>query len=142
MDREEVRYGFGEACEGSHGQAATGTVRRVPKRKNFVRLNAISFAKMLSMLMQEATVDELSEESGLAVNTVRRYLKELYKNNIIHIADYTEDNRGIRTVKVWAFGDNPDAEKPQKITSKEACAKYRAKMKQIKLMQQMTGQYK
>lgn len=114
----------------------------MPKRKNFVRLNAISFAKMLSMLMQEATVNELSEESGLAVNTVRRYLKELYKNNIIHIADYTEDNRGIRTVKVWAFGDSPDAKKPPKVTTEEANRNYRAKMKQIKLMQQMTGQYK
>lgn len=102
----------------------------------------MAIAKMLGMLMQDATANELSEESGLSIQTVRRYLKELYKNNVIHIADYTEDNRGIRTVKVWAFGDNPDAKKPQRITSKEACAKYRAKMKQIKLMQQMTGQYK
>jgi transcription initiation factor IIE alpha subunit len=141
MDRETVRDGFSEESSGPHGQAANFG-NRTPKRKNFIRVNAMAIGKMLGMLMQEASANEISEESGLSVQTVRRYLKELYKNNVIHIADYAEDNRGVRTVKVWAFGDNPDAKKPQRITSKEACAKYRAKMKQIKMMQQMTGQYK
>lgn len=92
--------------------------------------------------MEGCSVNELSEQSGLAKQTIRRYLRELQKNKVIHISEWTEDARGVCTVKVWAFGDKPDAKKPQPKTAKEACAKYRAKMKHIKLIQQMTGQYK
>lgn len=93
-------------------------------------------------MMNESTVSELSEESGLSIPTVRKYLKELHKYNVIHISRYVKDKRGNMTVKSWALGDKPDAKKPRRVTPKQACAKYRAKMKHIKLMQQMTGQYK
>jgi predicted transcriptional regulator len=144
MGREDVRDWISQENSGVHGQVEQRrTNLKFPRRKNNIRVGAIAIAKMLALVMEECySVEEISEECGLAVQTIRRYMKELYKNKVIHIADWTEDVRGIRTVKVWGFGDKPDAEKPKRMTSKEACAKYRAKMKQIKLIQQMTGQNK
>lgn len=114
---------------------------KAPRRKNAIRVNAMAVSTMVSALYEGAyTADDLSCMSGLSLQTVRHYLKALYKAKAIYIADWTEDKRGVRSVRAFAIGNSPDAKKPRPITSKEACAKYRAKMKQIKLMQQMTGQ--
>lgn len=111
------------------------------RRKNAVRVNAIAVAQIIAALNTSAyTAYDLEEISGLSIQTVRHYLKALYKAKAIHIADWAEDGRGNRTTRAFMIGDLPDAKKPQPITAKEACAKYRAKMKQLKLVQQMTGQ--
>jgi len=112
------------------------------RRKNFIRVNAMAVSRMIAAMNDAPyTAQELTEESGLSMQTVRNYLKALYKAKAIHIADWTEDERGVRSTRAFMIGNKDDAKKPRPITSKEACAKYRAKMKQIKLMQQMTGQY-
>ena len=114
---------------------------KVARRKNAVRVNAIAVAQIIAALNTSAyTAYDLEEISGLSIQTVRHYLKALYKAKAIHIADWTEDGRGNRTTRAFMIGNFPDAKKPQPITAKEACAKYRAKMKQLKLVQQMTGQ--
>ena len=114
---------------------------KAARRKNAVRVNAIAVAQIIAALNTSAyTAYDLEEISGLSIQTVRHYLKALYKAKAIHIADWTEDGRGNRTTRAFMIGDFPDAKKPQPITAKEACAKYRAKMKQLKLVQQMTGQ--
>lgn len=114
---------------------------KLARRKNAVRVNAIAVAQIIAALNTSAyTAYDLKEISGLSIQTVRHYLKALYKAKAIHIADWTEDGRGNRTARAFMIGNFPDAKKPQPITAKEACAKYRAKMKQLKLVQQMTGQ--
>ena len=114
---------------------------KVARRKNAVRVNAIAVAQIIAALNTSAyTAYDLEEISGLSIQTVRHYLKALYKAKAIHIADWTEDGRGNRTTRAFMIGNFSDAKKPQPITAKEACAKYRAKMKQLKLVQQMTGQ--
>ena len=114
---------------------------KVVKRKNAIRVNAIAVSQIIAALNTGAyTAFDLVDISGLSLQTVRHYLKALYKAKAIHIADWAEDGRGNRTARAFMIGNFPDAKKPQRITPKEACAKYRAKMKQIKLMQQMTGQ--
>lgn len=86
------------------------------------------------------SAQELAELSGLTIQTVRHYLNTLKKVGAVHIAEWHEDPHGARSIRAYMVGNNPDAKKPQPISSKVASAKYRAKMKQIKLMQQMTGQ--
>lgn len=111
------------------------------RRKVAVRVNALAVSHMITALCNGPhSAYELQDISGLSIQTVRHYLKALYKNKAIHIADWTEDGRGNRTTRSFMIGNEDDAKKPQRITAKVACAKYRAKMKQIKLMQQMTGQ--
>lgn len=145
MDREDVRGGIGGDHSGFHGQDEVrgDVVRKSPRRKNTIRVNAMSIAHLVKALEEECySYAELAEQCGFSIQTTRHYVKALHKVGVVRIVDWTEDKRGIRTVKVWGLGEGTDAKKPQPITAKEACAKYRAKMKQIKLMQQMTGQNK
>ena len=143
MGREDVRDWGSQTDSQLHGSdAERGTVvKKPPRRKNFIRVNAMAIAHLIKALSEGCyCYAELTELCGFSIQTARHYVKALHKVGMVHIADWTEDKRGIRTVKVWALGEGSDAKKPQPITAKEACAKYRAKMKQIKLMQQMTGQ--
>lgn len=112
------------------------------RQKNVIRVNAMAVAQMIAALSSAPhSAYELEEISGLSIQTVRYYLKALHKAKAIYIADWTEDGRGNRTTRSFMIGNEDDAKKPQRISAKEACAKYRAKIRQIKLMQQMTGQY-
>lgn len=143
MGREDVRVWCGEKSSGLYGSDAEQrvAVKKAPRRKNIIRVNAMAIANLIKALDEGCyCYEELTELCGFSIQTARHYVKALYKVGMVHIADWTEDKRGVRTVKVWALGEGVDAKKPQPIPAKVACAKYRAKMKQIKLMQQMTGQ--
>ena len=143
MAGKEIWDRVGEENSGLHGSdAKRGTVvKKPPRRKNAIRVNAMAIAHLVKALEEGCySYEELTEQCGFSLQTARHYVKAMYKVGIVHIADWTEDKRGVRTVKVWALGQGDDAKKPHRITPKEACAKYRVKMKQIKLMQQMTGQ--
>ena len=116
-------------------------MKKVPRPKNIIRVNAMAFAEMVSsMVFAPCTASYLAERSGLSAQTVRHYLKALHNARAIHISDWEEDPHGGRTIRAYMVGDLPDAKKPQPIDNKVACAKYRAKMKQLKLIQQTTGQ--
>lgn len=139
VDRENVRDRSNEENPRLHGSHA----KRVPRRKNAVRINAMSFAAMVKAISEECyTFADLSELSGLGLQTTRLYVKALHKAKAIRVVDWTEDKRGVRSIRVWGLGDEPDAKKPQPLPQKEHSRKYRAKLKHIKLVQQMTGQYK
>ena len=145
MDREGVRDRSSEAYPGVYGSNAAGlaAIRNSPRRKNSVRVNATCVAQMIGRMIEEpSTIYELIEISGLSLNTVRLYLNTLKKAKAVYIHDWTENRFGVRTTKVWAIGNKPDAKKPPRKKNKEITAKYRAKMKHLKLVQQMTGQIK
>lgn len=100
-----------------------------------VRVNAVALAHLLIGLQDAChTCHQLSDLTGLAVGTVRHYLKTLHAKGIIHICDWTEDARGNRTLKVFTLGTGKDMPKPKPAGPKAACAKYRAKQKQIALV--------
>jgi len=116
-------------------------MKAVPRRKNAVRVNAMAVSQMIAALnVAPTTAAELAEMCGLTIQTVRHYLKALHNAKAVHIADWEEDPHGARSIRAYMIGDKPDVKKPQPIDNKVACAKYRAKMKQLKLIQQMTGQ--
>lgn len=99
-----------------------------------VRVNAIAIANLLIGLQDAChTCHDLSELTGLQIQTVRHYLKTLHAKGIIHICDWNEDARGGRTLKVYTLGTGEDMKKPKAKGPKAACAKYRAKQKQMKL---------
>lgn len=145
MDREEVWAGRSQTYQVVYGSDEEGgtVVKKPPRRKNAVRVNATAVSQMIRGLLDNCyTSEDFAEMSGLSIQTVRHYLKTLKKAGAVHIVDWTEDARGVRSIKVWGIGDKPDAKKPTPLTSKELCRKYREKKKQIKLLQQMTGQNK
>jgi predicted ArsR family transcriptional regulator len=107
----------------------------IRKRKNFFRVNAASVAILIKEIQEECySQQELAEKCGLTIQTVRLYLKHLYKAGAIHIADWAEDKRGVRTLRVYGMGSKKDVPKPKRMTSVESCRKYREKKKMMKIL--------
>ncbi len=99
-----------------------------------VRVNAIALANLLIGLQDAChTCHDLAELTGLRVGTVRHYLNTLHAKGIIHVCDWSEDAKGGRTLKVFTLGSGVDMPKPKPKGARVACAKYRAKQKQLKL---------
>lgn len=76
------------------------------------------------------TLDDLVTISGLAKPVVTRYINELYKadQKIVHVADWGEDARGYKTIRLFAWGGKPDCPKPLKW--KSPAERMRAKRKE------------
>jgi len=92
-----------------------------------VKVNAMSFAHLVKMLMDGTrTARELAEETGLHVNTVYSYTKEMHKVKAVHIADWEKDTMGRDCMPVFMIGNKPDA-KRQKVTIAQRAASYRAR---------------
>lgn len=107
----------------------------IKRRKNFVRVNGTAFAHLIKCLQEECySQQELAEKCGLSTQTIRLYMKAMHKIKAVHIADWNEDVRGGRTLKVFGLGDKPDAKKPKPKTSTESCRKYREKKKMMKIL--------
>jgi hypothetical protein len=110
------------------------------------RINAIAIAEVMIGLQDAChTMWELSAMSGLAIQTVRNYCNILHRKGIVHIADWSEDVRGARTLKVFALGSGIDMPKPKPKPKVEGCRRWREKQRQQKLLHMMaanTGSYK
>lgn len=100
-----------------------------------VRVNAIAIAHFL-IGVQDAchSCHELAELTGWRIGTVRYYLNTMHAKGIIHICDWKEDARGSRILKVFALGSGTDMPKPKPKGPVAACARYRAKKKQLALV--------
>jgi len=111
-------------------------------RSKKVRLNATLNAKMIKMLLYgEATVQELSDETGLGPETISRYCRELHKIKAAHIVGWGKSTRGADTTAIWKLGrgvDVPRAVKP----STERSKAWRQRQKQLQIIQRMAGQLK
>ena len=106
--------------------------------KRSVRVNAIAIAELMIGLQDAChTMWELSAMSGLAINTVRNYCNTLHRRGIVHVADWREDIKGGRTLKVFALGYGKDMPKPKPQTRAENCKRYREKRRQVRLLQMM-----
>jgi predicted ArsR family transcriptional regulator len=108
------------------------------RRKNVVRVNAMAVGTMIRDIQEGVySMPELSERCGLSIQTVRLYMKHLHKAGAVYVADWAEDNKGGRTLRVYALGQEKDAPRPPVQTGKEACRKYREKKKMMKMLHTM-----
>jgi hypothetical protein len=104
------------------------------------RINAIAIAELMVGLQDAChTMWELADMSGLAIGTVRNYCNTLHRRGIVHITDWREAGNGGRTLKVFALGSGTDMPKPKPQPKVEGCRRYRAKQRQMKLLQMMAA---
>ena len=109
-------------------------------KRRALRVNAIAIAELMVALQHGChSMVELADICGLTIGTVRNYLKQLHKRGAIHIVDWREDKRGARTLKVYELGIGKDMPKPKRMSSAEACARWKAKRKQAKLLSMMAS---
>lgn len=105
-----------------------------------MRVNAIAIAElMLGLSYGCHTMLELADQCGLSIQTVRNYCTQLHKRQVTHITDWREDSKGGRTLKVYQLGPGEDKRKPRRQSATVSCAKYRAKKKQIQMLQAMAA---
>lgn len=101
-------------------------------RKKVIRVNAITNAQLLSKVSEGVfTTNQLSEETGLCIRTIRNYLSAMHKVGVLHIIDWEEDSGGRRSLKVYKLGAGKDMPKP-KMSNAETKRRYRLKIKKIK----------
>lgn len=104
------------------------------------RINAIAIAEIMIGLQDAChTMWELADMSGLAIQTVRNYCNILHRKGIVHIADWREDVKGGRTLKVFALGSGIDMPKPKPQPKVEGCRRWREKQRQQKLLHMMAA---
>lgn len=114
-------------------------------RRSSVRVNAIAIAELMVGLQDGChTMLELADLSGLSIQTVRNYCNQLHKRGAVFVADWREDAKGGRTLKVYELGQGKDMPKPPRQPRAESCKRWRAKQRAAKMLQRMaanSGQY-
>jgi len=106
-----------------------------PKGKRMIKINAIMQAQLIKLLLDGTyTCKELAEMTGLHYVTVLQYTRELHRAGAAHIAAWEKDPRGRDLSKIYKLGEGTDKRR-QKKTQAERQIAYRAKKKQIKLME-------
>lgn len=99
-------------------------------RKRLVKINAFLFAKMLAYYKEgELAVDEVAEQTGLHISTVRNYTNELHRAGVIHIVQWKRDAGGRPSRRVFMLGEGRDARRPTQ-TRAEIARRYKERYKQ------------
>ena len=106
-----------------------------PKNKRMIKINAILQAQLIKLLLEGTyTCQELADMTGLHYVTVLQYTRELHRAGAAHIAGWEKDSRGRDLAKIYKLGAGNDKRR-QKKTQAERQIAYRAKKKQLKLIQ-------
>ena len=108
-----------------------------PKNKRMIKINAILQAQLIKLLLEGTyTCQELANMTGLHYVTVLQYTRELHRAGAAHISGWEKDQRGRDLSKIYKLGVGKD--KPRhKFTQAERQIAYRAKKKQMKLMEML-----
>lgn len=105
------------------------------KGKRQIKINAITQAQLIKLLLEGTyTCQELANETGLHYVTVLQYTRELHRAGAAHISGWEKDPRGRDLAKIYKLGEGNDKRR-QKKTQAERQIAYRAKKKQIKIME-------
>jgi len=109
------------------------------KGKRMIKINAITQAHLIKLLLEGTyTCQELADETGLHYVTVLQYTRELHRAGAAHIAEWEKDPRGRDLAKIYKLGEGNDKRRHRKSDAEKQVA-YRAKKKQIKLMEMLTS---
>lgn len=95
-----------------------------------IKVNAVSFAKMLDSIQHRArTFKSIGSETGLHPATVGNYIREMHKLKLVHISGWEQDRLGRDCIAIYTWGFGVD--KPRhKYTAAQRQARHRAKQLQ------------
>ena len=97
--------------------------------------NVSAYAEALYVLTEGAsTVTEIARESGLALNTTRKFISSLKRRGLVRIAAWEQDTQGRHTRAAYEWGSSRDAARPPRLTLKERKDRYYAKLQQIAIL--------
>lgn len=91
---------------------------------------------MVYQLIEGATVQDIMEETGLRIETVRKYINAMYNQYALRIVRWEHNKAGRRNMAVYKLEirskENKDVPRPS-MTLRERQARYRAKVRAAKL---------
>lgn len=100
------------------------------KKLRPVKINAFLFAKMLAYYKEgDLAIDEVAEQTGLHISTVRNYTNELHRAGVVHIVQWKRDAGGRPSRRVFMLGGGKDAKRPTQ-TRAEIARRYKERYKQ------------
>ena len=106
------------------------------KRKHTTRVNAIAFAQLvLALIDGEYTTREMVDFTGLTIGTVRKYINALHKAHAVYISGWDQDDCGRYRAAQYTIGNEVDKLRPKPASQKQKSARWRAKLKNINLIQ-------
>jgi transcription initiation factor IIE alpha subunit len=77
-----------------------------------IKVNALSYAKMLSALIDDKlSYKGLAKRTGLNYTTVRDYVNAMHKERVVHICGFNRDTINRDNERLWKFGRNRDADR-------------------------------
>lgn len=102
------------------------------------KMTAGIYAKLMSHLLQGASVADLVEETGLRPETVRKYVNALWNHRVVRICAWEANSVGRRVVAVYKIGQKENVPQP-KMSRAERQTRYREKKRREKqlLLQQV-----
>ncbi len=99
------------------------------------KVSAGIYGVMIYHLIEGSTVADLTEETGLRTETVRKYVNALYNQHALRIVRWDHDAAGRRTRAVYKIEirskENKDVPRPR-MPAKERKARYKAKLKRAR----------
>jgi predicted ArsR family transcriptional regulator len=88
--------------------------------------NITAYVVLVEQLLGGAcTIDELAEESGLALGTVRKFLRVLHRRGLTYVAGWERDALGRWTRPAYAWGRKADVRRPAAQTPSQRTAAMR-----------------
>ena len=110
------------------------------KRKHTTRVNALAFAIMVRALLDgEYTTREMADITGLAIATVRGYVKAIHKAGAAYVSGWDQDDCGRYRARQYTLGEGRDVPRPPRAPQKQKSARWRNKIKNIEIAQRMVG---
>ena len=106
-----------------------------------IKVHAHVLAKLIELLQSGASIPEMVEETGLAYETVREYMKVWREKKVVYICDWQQDSRGAWTVAVYRLGHGKSAKKPAPRTSWQRKKDQKARRAMIGMIQATAGQH-
>lgn len=95
--------------------------------------NVTAYVLLFQALEGGGNTEELHAESGLGLQTVRKFVAVAKRKKMVHIKAWDKDSMGRFTRPVYAIGNEKDAKRPPKQTSTERSRKRYAREHLVKL---------
>ena len=98
-----------------------------------VYANTLAIVNMIKCLEAGSTIAEITQEAGLHVTTVRRWVNHFRRAGMCYIMAYDADVMGRPRARVYKLGQGKDL-KYVPFTEQERKARYKAKIKARKFL--------
>lgn len=95
--------------------------------------NVTAYVLLFQALEGGGNINDLHAESGLGLQTIRKFVSVARRKKMVHIKAWDKDSMGRYTRPVYALGSGKDTQRPPQQTSTERSRKRYAREHLIKL---------